>query len=258
MPFLEVSVGKDGITRLPRPKGLTMMAQHYHQAQDPTTTQKHKKTIINHIIRLYILQGYTLNGKGLNMYELGYYLGVTPKRLTKYMAKQTQELSGITGTGDGLKDTLGLISTLLVQNSLQTRALVTGQVHRLLNAQGDGYKPFISAEVNKALNLMIGTDKSLSDVLKTLAGPQTLVQINQTHIEGDNVEGDKNVEYITVDKAINLVTEGHDPFNPKQIEAMSAPYLPEGTPEVNAMRQEGIDDGSKVLMAPSLPEPEDK
>ena len=228
-----------------------MMARTYNQEVDTTTKLKHKKTIINHTIRQYILQGHTLNGSTVNMYELGAYLGLHPKKLFKVMAKQTQELSGITGNSDTIKDMLGLMGTLTIQNTLQTRAKVNVQQELLLEAQGDGYKPFISAEVNKALQLGVNSDKAMADLLKAFMGPSTLVNINQTHIEGDQVEGDKNTEYLTINQAVSLVTDGQDPFEPKALEALTVEYITGDIPEVRALNQEGVEDGSLITLEAS-------
>tara|TARA_R110001599_G_scaffold15757_3_gene65388 strand:+ start:1242 stop:2024 length:783 start_codon:yes stop_codon:yes gene_type:complete len=239
-----------GIHRLPRPLGSTIMARTYNREGNPTTKLKHKNTIINHTIRQYILQGHTLNGKALNMYQLGDWLGLTVKKLFKVMAKQTQELSGITGNADSIRDMLTLMGTLTIQNTLQTRAKVNTQTELLTEAQGDGYKPFISAEVNKALQLAVNSDKSMADLLKAFMGPSTLVNINQTHVEGDQIEGDK-VEYLTINRAVSLVTDGHDPFEASSIKALEAEHITDMVPEVRAVNQEGVDDGSLITLEAS-------
>lgn len=246
------SIGEDGVTRLPRPLGSTMMARTYNQSTEKLQRQKHKKTIINHTIRQYILQGHTLNGSTVSMVDLGLWLGLSVKKLFKVMGKQTQELSGITGNPDTIKDMLGLMGTLTIQNTLQTRAKVNGQVQRLLNAQGEGYKPFISGEANKALQLAINSDKSMADLMKVFMGPGAINIHAGDNVQGDKVEGDKEVEYLTVDRAINIVSEGHEPFGQDNIKTLDAEYIKPGFPEVRAVKQEGVDDGALVGLEASM------
>jgi hypothetical protein len=70
-----------------------------------------------------------------------------------------------------------------LKKSLEAIHKASEQLSLLQSSQGDGYKPFISSEVNKALKVYIDSTKNASDIASTFEPKQATINIlNQGQI----------------------------------------------------------------------------
>lgn len=120
---------------------------------------------------------------------------------------------------------------------MEDRMEVAQQVEVLRESQGSSYKPFISAELTKALKLKLDTSNNLSQLIRTLAGGNsTNLQINI-----DNSQTDQHTEnYITLEDARTLIQQvnaDQQMGKPKELALLETQYDLESLPQVLATKQ---------------------
>jgi len=156
--------------RIPRPIGTTYMAMSYQK--DPTPDAKSQ--LIKHIINSYITQGFRLNGTSYNLTQISILLNI-PLETTLEVFSDVSHSLGALLSPEKIEDTLRTAMTMSLTWSLQDKGRLEKQVELLLKSQGDGYKPFITSEVNKALKSNLDANKNIMDFFKTLTTANTTV-----------------------------------------------------------------------------------
>ena len=227
--------------RVPRIQGLTQRAQHYQK--NPTAQNKEviQKSVTDH----YTNYNFTYNHKALSLNQLSQQTHIPMHTIIRMLLAKQQANSHLFSPEQITEQLRGLQSLQLTW-ALGDRSNIHEQLHTLLSAQGGQYKAFISGEVNKALKLMLESQKGLTDIIAGITGKQG-TQINILNQQ----QGPQITEnHITVDKAIQMIGEqGTGLALPNHEEALNMfEKHSDGTePEVNArLSRDGAIDGPNL------------
>jgi len=208
-----------------------------------SSTTKHTKDSIGKV-------GIDVEGNDINTHTQAYSeqlphtsLSQSELDLTNYSQSKSwdENISEIVGIGIGA----------LFSSSLSDRALVYEQAMLLKRSQGETYKPFVSSEYTKALDLLLKTQGSFKDLIALVAGPKNsqTIQILNGGVQPEE-KGTSN--HMDVDDAIRMINSSKLPVtigNSKAIEALNQAYGIEDLPTVNANEQ-GHENSVPVLISP--------
>lgn len=227
------------INRFPRLSGVTSIMQQYNQTKDETL----KSNLQNYIINHWLLANGTLCGKSYNVIELAFFVQCQPEQIKMFMKEQFMS----TKIWDKDKQE-ELIQSLMGQSlvwAIEDRMEVENQLNLLKTSQGGRYMPFITPEVNKALQLKMGTTTNLQSIIKGMGGGGSINIFNQ---QQNNVV--ENHNYLTVEDAVNLVQEENAKLaigKDQELAYIEAKHDLVGLPEVVASKQIGIDTSREGL-----------
>jgi len=179
--------------RMPRPKGITNL------------TIDNKQYAIDKIIQMWIIGGFRLNQKSVDIDTIATMLHKNRKWVMLKILKESNNTIRLFGDGNAAK--LGTnLGVLAINWSLEDRGLIQNQVAGLIQAQGPtGYKPFISSTLNAALGMLPQSTKTLLEIAKLFKVPNPAntpaVVINNTQSQA------QNSNYLTVTKAVEMLSE---------------------------------------------------
>lgn len=212
--------------RHPRPKGTTMLLQRKNY-------DNKDKELIKLLLLDYINNSFTIQLQPTSIDQLCIYYDIDEHTTKEVFNDLTKNYSGLLG-GDTMEGTIRALLFSALNNTLGSRALIQQQVHKLIDSQGDGYKAFVTSEVNKSLKLLLDSDKNMMDWAKTLqsSSPQTVNLI--THTQQDTQQ---QAESLDTNKALLLMEQaGHTALLAKDDKALEDQYKGylDDTPEVDA------------------------
>lgn len=212
--------------RIPRPKGLTKLTKEYSLYKKETDYKK----IINILAINYINNEYMVDQQPMNTYQLAEYYQVPFQTLIGAINKHIQEMSTYLNPEDLIGSHRSILSRILMGTE-RDRALIVRQLQRLLAAQGEGYRPYISAEVNNALKLLLASSKNLIDLSDRIIpkNPEVLnIMFNQNKTES-----------LSVQDAISLIRQGFQHPLPEAQNIIPASISPEHqTPNVGSTQKQ--------------------
>lgn len=217
--------------RIPRPLGLTNLVIAYKL--DPT--EENKQRINQHIVDSYINNGFTYNFRKMTVDELSKITGIPLPIILMNITRATRTLARLSKP-EQMAETIQSLLGLVIQNSMTDRSEIVEQLHNLKVSQGGEYKAFISREVNAALKLLMDSNVNILKVVEALNPGKTLIQINNT-----NQQPVDNINNVTPDKAVILITQNKTPLKEDQL-LLENLYKDEGiedTPIVDARKQTG-------------------
>ena len=183
---------------VPRPQGSTFLSLRYQQSN----TKEDKEAIFKHIVSIYTLQGFMWNNRPVSINQLSQILRLPTQTILGYISELGNNMGSL-ATPENIENTLKSIITLSTTWAIQDRGIVTHQLNQLLASQDGKYKPFISAEVNKVLKIMLDSNKNLQDAYKTFFTSTNNVTnvLNITNKDKDKQEQ----EYLSPDQALSLI-----------------------------------------------------
>lgn len=227
------------ITRFPRPYGTTAMMVEYHKTKDQTLFKRIKDNLINHWL---INNGY-LCGIPYTINKLAILLQVDLQDIRIIM--RNQMLNAKIWQADKQKEMLEAMMGEQLSWILEDRMAVSQQLELLKESQGDTYKPFVSAEVNKAMKLKLETTGNLAQVLRSFTGGSNF------NINIDNSETNvQNTNNITLEEARMLVMDTQRELaidKSKELRLLETQYDLASLPEVCATKQQGVDTSKEGL-----------
>lgn len=121
---------------------------------------------------------------------------------------------------------------------MEDRMEVAAQVNILRDSQGSTYKPFISAELTKALKLKQDASNNLLQLIRTLSGGGNTTNLFQVNI--DNSQDNHTENNITIEEARTLIQEVNAQQSmerPKEVALLETHYDLSALPEVCAVKQ---------------------
>lgn len=138
-----------------------------------------------------------------------------------------------------------LIGTM-VSWTLEDRMRIQGQINLLTASQGGTYKPFISAELNKAMKMGLESTTAMQSLVARLMGGGPSVNIFNM-FQQNNEQNIQN-NFVTRDDVLEILA-GEQKQLPKEEQALllETRYDLTSLPEVVATRQEGIDTSKEGL-----------
>lgn len=223
--------------RHPRPLGLTNYLIQYHQNPNPQHKQEQLQKIKQLIINQWTANGMTINNKMYTFEDLSTYLNLPVHIIQLQANKQMMRIARFMDD-EKTKDWTRAQFFRAFNLGLETQSLIHQQASLLLASQGDTYQPFISGEVNRALNNLISAQKPIHDLLRlTMEKSTTNILIQNGPIGEAN-----NGPNLTADEAVRIIRTQQQSMleDPSLLEAKEQALLeaPDGLPNINARTQD--------------------
>ena len=147
--------------RFPRPLGLTSLAIEYQN----TLTDDMSFRLWNHAVHQWLLSNGRFGGRYLDVNTLSKATGIPTEYVQGFMRDQV--LNSKLWDKDKQEELLnGLLGQTLAW-SLEDRLAIKAQVDLLRESQAGKYTPFVSAELNKAMKMMLDSSTGLQQVIRT-------------------------------------------------------------------------------------------
>lgn len=139
----------------------------------------------------------------------------------------------------------GLIGQM-ISWTLEDRVRINGQINLLTASQGGTYKPFISAELNKAMKMGLESSTAMQSLVARLTGGGQTTNIFNM-FQQNNEQNIQN-NFVTRDDVLEILS-GEQKQLPKseQAKLLESRYDLSSLPEVVATRQEGVDTSKEGL-----------
>lgn len=236
---------KDEI-RVPRPLGITHLLYEYHKLPEEEKDNALNK-IRNLILQTWFLSNGNICGRHLSMNQLVIFLNVDVQYVQDYLKDQV--INNKIWDKDNQQRLLeGLIGNQ-ISWVLEDRMNIMNQFEILKASQNGKYTPFVSAEVNKTLKLLIESSTSMQSLFRTLSGGggttnNFFTQINQQQ----NQMANSGVDY---EEVLEIIEETQKSL-PESERMSPARYIEEkydlsGLPAVCALEQEGVNTDKEGL-----------
>ena len=189
---------KSLIYRFPRGLGVTTLAQEACSGNDESFIN-----LTRWCIQQWIINNGSLWGKHYSVQTLAEFLKCETA-LINHQMKQTFLENGLFSRDkvDQMADSL--LGTAIAW-AMEERMEINEQVDMLRKAQGGGYKPFITPEMNKALGLKQSSSTSLQSLIRTISGGGTVNIFNQ-----HNTQINQQSEGISREEAIRIIQSEND------------------------------------------------
>ena len=223
------------IKRFPRPLGTTSLAIEYSL----TPSDENRFRLYNHVIHQWLLSNGKFGGKYMDVNTLSQVTGIPTDYIQCFMRDQV--LNSKIWDKDKQEELLnGLLGQTLAW-ALEDRLAIKAQVDLLRQSQNGHYTPFVSAELNKAMKMMLDSSTGLQSVIRTFMGGGTTNIFNMFN-QQNNVDNHQE-NGISLEAAKQLILESNVVLNDKSKEArlLETKYDLMALPEVVATKQEGID-----------------
>lgn len=184
-------------TRVPRPLGTTTLAQTYNNNK----TNESKDELLQHLTSQYTLQGFRILNIPITISQFANLLNIDEPILMHYISKVSKTV-GAFSNPDQIQDTLLSIQSLSMNWAIEDRGLIMEQIETLRSAQAGNYKPFISAELTKALKTGQDSNKNFMELYKTFFTNQNPIILNQ-------INNNKQENHITPKEAFELMQQSN-------------------------------------------------
>lgn len=223
------------IKRFPRPLGTTSLAIEYSL----TPSDENRFRLYNHVIHQWLLSNGKFGGKYMDVNTLSQVTGIPTDYIQCFMKDQVMN-SKIWDKDKQEELINGLLGQTLAW-ALEDRLAIKAQVDLLRQSQNGHYTPFVSAELNKAMKMMLDSSTGLQSVIRTFMGGGTTNIFNMFN-QQNNVDNHQE-NGISVEEAKKLILESNIVLNDKSKEAklLETKYDLIALPEIVATKQEGID-----------------
>ena len=233
--ILDMNGNIKNIKRFPRPLGTTSLAIEYSL----TPSDENRFRLYNHVIHQWLLSNGKFGGKYMDVNTLSQVTGIPTDYIQCFMRDQV--LNSKIWDKDKQEELLnGLLGQTLAW-ALEDRLAIKAQVDLLRQSQNGHYTPFVSAELNKAMKMMLDSSTGLQSVIRTFMGGGTTNIFNMFN-QQNNVDNHQE-NGISLEAAKQLILESNVVLNDKSKEArlLETKYDLMALPEVVATKQEGID-----------------
>lgn len=213
----------DGITRHPRPLGLTLM-----NLNSLNHSNKERNQLNQRILNLYIQQGMCWMGKPKTITDMALYLNMQPEQLLRTMNKELDRIAIFFDGEEGQRLARVHYQNLL-SKSLEILAQHQNQCTILQTQQGNEYVPFLTGEVNRSLANWATAMKPYMEVVTRLENRL------QSPSHGKLASGAE--KYISASEAIVILQNEPSMLTDKALVAAKEKEMV-GLPEVNARYQD--------------------
>jgi len=159
--------------RIPRPAGLTYLLKTYHNlSEDKEERKEINKRVLNRIVQEWYDGGGYMNGRKYTSLEIASLIGMTEIKLLTYISKSQQQKWRLLYGEDYSKGLQNAHEASLFQalnSAWQAMSQIDSQAATLIKAQGPGYKPFVTPETTKALELKLKASQHMMALAMALA-----------------------------------------------------------------------------------------
>jgi len=231
-----------GITRIPRPSGLTLLAQQ-------TRNQQPDINLVQKILSYTLAQPIQLNNKPVTIQTLASYLNISKTIVMKaYIDYQAKMSKVMLGNGS---DVGGALLFLGLEKILENEAIGSQQLQLLQASQGNGYKAYISSSVNEAINLKMKATEAILGLYKAIRpqGPTSLIQNN---FGPNSANPNEAIKAIGMAEALQILNEKgltKIDHNPQSHQHLIPIHSLENVPEVRANYMDASNTDGMALVA---------
>lgn len=195
------------IERMPRPTGVTILAQQMNKAKSKKLRKTRKEKLISHIVNIYTMSGFRLNDRTLSIPQLAHLLNTKVETIQSCMLGTSHTLEAFKDP-QRLQDTAAALANMSTLWAIQDRGTIQHQLEILLKSQGDKYAPFISGEISRILSTLLQSNKQVADIFRTFYASGSTININ------NNLTQNNQSQSLTVEEAYKIVQTSQ----PKEIQ----------------------------------------
>lgn len=240
----------ENVIRIPRPLGVTQLLNEYSKIEDPSDKEKALNKVRDLLLNHWFLNNGSICGNFYSLNSLSIFLGVDISYIQDYIKDKVinNKIWNPENQDSILK---GMVGQQLSW-AMEERMIIGHQLDILSKSQGNKYTPFVSAEVNKTIKLLLESSTSFQSLFRLLTGGNSNItnvftQINQQNNQVNNV--------VSYDEVLNIIEEsnkkdtdgkllGDNNMNAKFIEDH---YNIDDLPKVVASEQQGVDTSKEGL-----------
>lgn len=195
------------IERMPRPTGVTILAQQMNKAKSKKLRKTRKEKLISHIVNIYTMSGFRLNDRTLSIPQLAHLLNTKVETIQSCMLGTSHTLEAFKDP-QRLQDTAAVLANMSTLWAIQDRGIIQHQLEILLKSQGDKYSPFISGEISRVLSTLLQSNKQVAEIFRTFYASGSTININ------NNLTQNNQSQSLTVEEAYKIVQTSQ----PKEIQ----------------------------------------
>lgn len=195
------------IERMPRPTGVTILAQQMNKAKSKKLRKTRKEKLISHIVNIYTMSGFRLNDRTLSIPQLAHLLNTKVETIQSCMLGTSHTLEAFKDP-QRLQDTAAALANMSTLWAIQDRGTIQHQLEILLKSQGDKYSPFISGEISRTLSTLLQSNKQVAEIFRTFYASGSTININ------NNLTQNNQSQSLTIEEAYKIVQTSQ----PKEIQ----------------------------------------
>ncbi len=229
-----------GNKRIPRPYGATSLAAQYHITKE----EQYLRQFQNLMIQQWCLCSGNICGQTYDIQSLANSLNVQVEDIRIHMRDEV--LKSRVWDSEHQEELLKGLIGQMISWTLEDRIRINGQINLLTASQGGTYKPFISAELNKAMKMGLESSTAMQSLVARLTGGGQTTNIFNMFQQSNEQNIQNN--FVTRDDVLEILA-GEQKQLPKseQAKLLESRYDLSSLPEVVATRQEGVDTSKEGL-----------
>lgn len=195
------------IERMPRPTGVTILAQQMNKAKSKKLRKQRKEKLISHIVNIYTMSGFRINDRTLSIPQLATLLKTKVETIQSAMLGTSHTLEAFKDPKK-LSDTAAALANMSTLWAIQDRGTVQHQLEILMKSQGEKYMPFLSGEISRLLSTLLQSNKQVADIFRTFYQSGSTININ------NQIQNNNQSQTLTVEEAYKIVQTSQ----PKEIQ----------------------------------------
>lgn len=195
------------IERMPRPTGVTILAQQMNKAKSKKLRKQRKEKLISHIVNIYTMSGFRINDRTLSIPQLATLLKTKVETIQSAMLGTSHTLEAFKDPKK-LSDTAAALANMSTLWAIQDRGTVRHQLEILMKSQGEKYMPFISGEISRLLSTLLQSNKQVAEIFRTFYQSGSTININ------NQIQNNNQSQTLTVEEAYKIVQTSQ----PKEIQ----------------------------------------
>lgn len=195
------------IERMPRPTGVTILAQQMNKAKSKKLRKQRKEKLISHIVNIYTMSGFRINDRTLSIPQLATLLKTKVETIQSAMLGTSHTLEAFKDPKK-LSDTAAALANMSTLWAIQDRGTVQHQLEILMKSQGEKYMPFLSGEISRLLSTLLQSNKQVADIFRTFYQSGSTININ------NQIQNNNQSKTLTVEEAYKIVQTSQ----PKEIQ----------------------------------------
>lgn len=195
------------IERMPRPTGVTILAQQMNKAKSKKLRKQRKEKLISHIVNIYTMSGFRINDRTLSIPQLATLLKTKVETIQSAMLGTSHTLEAFKDPKK-LSDTAAALANMSTLWAIQDRGTVQHQLEILMKSQGEKYMPFISGEISRLLSTLLQSNKQVAEIFRTFYQSGSTININ------NQIQNNNQSQSLTVEEAYKIVQTSQ----PKEIQ----------------------------------------
>lgn len=195
------------IERMPRPTGVTILAQQMNKAKSKKLRKQRKEKLISHIVNIYTMSGFRINDRTLSIPQLATLLKTKVETIQSAMLGTSHTLEAFKDPKK-LSDTAAALANMSTLWAIQDRGTVQHQLEILMKSQGEKYMPFLSGEISRLLSTLLQSNKQVAEIFRTFYQSGSTININ------NQIQNNNQSQTLTVEEAYKIVQTSQ----PKEIQ----------------------------------------